>query len=323
MKIAILHHDIEPPELKFKEFFEEKGCLVSFFDIRNVSKKDILSFDLVFNRVYSSVASRDFNSLSKTLSLLKSLEKRGILCINSYSASLADYNKYELYKKLKFHGINTPPTIFIGSKKDIKKNSEKAIKKFNLPLVVKRNCGGKSYEVTKVYSLTELITTLNEMFNLAEEQGYKSGFIIQKFIKSIREHDCRVAVVNGKFLYSYARSFISRNSKDKWMASTSGGSIELDYSAIDEEKEIALMANKAIGGSFSESDVIMTSEGPYIIEVNPTAGYFIDSIDDLERMKIIVQALINRIPEPEMNYQSKNMINLEINNLSTKNECYN
>ena len=176
MKIAILHHDLEAPEPKFKELFEEQGAFVSFFDIRDVSEKDLLSFDLVFNRVYSSVASRDFKSLSKTLKLIKSLEKKGIRCVNSYTASLADYNKYKLYKKLKLNGINTPPTIFVCSRRDIKKNSEKAIKEFGFPLVVKRNCGGKSYEVTKVYSLKELIDTLDKMFDLAKKQSYKSEY---------------------------------------------------------------------------------------------------------------------------------------------------
>ncbi|PIN94333.1 hypothetical protein COU53_04065 [Candidatus Pacearchaeota archaeon CG10_big_fil_rev_8_21_14_0_10_30_48] len=293
LKIAILHHNIEPTEIKFNEYFIQEGCEVFFFDIRQVKIEDLFDCDLVFNRVYSSIASQDFKVLSKTLSLLKSLEERGIKCVNSYLASLADYNKYELYKLLKKQKIRTPPTLFIKSRKKIEVVSDKAIKNFGLPIVAKRNCGGKSYEVSLAHSKEELLQILNKMFDLAEDQNYGAGFILQKFMKSVRNHDCRVAVVEGNFLYSYSRSFIPRNSKYKWMASTSGGSVERPYNSTKEEIEIAKKANLAINSSFSESDIILTSKGPCIIEVNPSAGYFIDSIDDLERMKLIVKNLIN------------------------------
>ncbi len=301
MRIAILHHDIEPTELKFRELFLQQGCIVNFYDIRKVSEKDLSSYDIVLNRVYSSVASRDFNILNKTLYLLKNLEKMNIRCINSYFASLADYNKYKLFKALHENDIPTPSTIFVGSKKEIRLYAKRAIKEFGFPIVVKRNCGGKSYEVSRVDSYKELIFTLNKMFELAEKQNYKAGFIIQKFIKSTRKHDCRVGVVNGEFLFSYARSFISRNSEDKWMASTSGGSIEFPYSCTNDEIELALKSNEAIGASFSESDIIMAKEGPYVIEVNPTPGYFINSIDDLDRMNLVVQKILNKRVYEELN----------------------
>lgn len=296
MKIAILHHDIEPPELKFKELFEKRGCIADLFDIRSVSEEQLLSYDLIFNRVYSSIASRDFNQLKKTLVLLKNLEQKGIRCVNSSTASLADYSKFELFKFLSANGIFTPPTIFLGFKNDIKKKAEKAVKEFGLPIVVKRNCGGKSYDVTKIYSLDELINTLEKNFKVVEKQGYRGGFILQKFIKSIREHDSRVAVIDGKFAFSYARSFVARNSDDKWIASTSGGSYEFEYESTDKEKEISIKANLVIRASFSESDVILTENGPCIIEVNLTPGYFMDNIEDIERMEIVVDMLILQSP---------------------------
>jgi len=296
MKIAIIHHDLEFTENKFKQMFEDRGCYVDFLDIRKINRENeeqLKNYDIILNRVYSSVASRDFNSLLKTLALLKRLEENNIKCINCLGASLTDYSKYELYKVLSTYGIPTPSTIFVSSKKYIKNSREKAIKNFGFPIVIKRNCGGKSYDVTRVYSLNELTYKLKNSFKLAEEQGYKGGFLLQKYIESVREHDCRVAVIEGKFAFSYARSFISRNSKDKWMASTSGGSSEFDYKALSEEKEIAIKANLAIGASLSESDVIMTKTGPYIIEVNLTPGYFVDNTKDLNRMKLIVDNIIS------------------------------
>ena len=91
------------------------------------------------------------------------------------------------------------------------------------------------------------------------------------------------------------------------MASTSGGSIEMNYTANKSEREIAIQANKAIGASFSESDVIMTKKGPYVIEVNPTAGYFVDSLDDIERMQMIISAILNK-SKSEVNFAESGMV---------------
>lgn len=291
--IAILHHDIEPAEIKFKELFLNRGCNVSLFDIRSVSEKELKNFDFVFNRVYSSVASRDYEMLSKTLKLLKKLDKIGIICANSHIASKADYSKYDLYKLLVKNNISTPKTFFVKTDKEISTVSKKALSKLSFPIVVKRNCGGKSYEVKRVYSEKELLSSLREMFDLAKKQNYLGGLLIQEFVPSIRDHDCRVAISNNNFLYSYARTFISRDSEDKWLASTSGGSYEVNYNSTFEEISLAKRANKAINCLFSESDVIMTKNGPCIIEINPSAGYFVESEDDLNRMEVIVQSFLN------------------------------
>ncbi len=304
LKIAILHHDLEPAELKFREMFQQKGCFVDFLDIRNISEEHLLGYDFVFNRVYSSVASRDYIILNKTLCFLKFLEDKGIFCANSFKASLADYNKFELFNFLSKFGIPTPPTIFVSSRHAIEKHAKEAISNFGLPIVVKRNCGGKSYQVTRAHSFEELIQILNEMFDLAEEQKYYAGFILQKFIKSIKDHDCRVGVVNGEFVFSYARSYIARNSEDRWMSSTSGGSYEFPYLVSEAEKDIAIKASLAIGACFSESDIIFTEDGPYVIEVNPSPGYFVDSFDDLERMDTLVNKLLDSLnPLPKSNTQ--------------------
>ncbi len=294
LKIAMLHHDIEPPEEKFKEIFEKKECLIELFDIRNVVLEELKNYDIIINRVYSSVASRDYGILKKILGLLKRLESSGKICINSYMASKADYSKYELFKKLSKHNILTPFTLFVNSSENIEKISFLASKKIGFPLVIKRDCGGKSYDIDKVNTIKELKDSLKNKFKVANEQGYEGGFILQEFMQPLREHDCRIGVVEGNFVFSYARSFVSRNSKDKWIASTSGGSVEFDYSATNEEKNMAIKANLALNASFSESDIILTNKGPCIIEVNISPSYFIDSIDDIQRMEIIADNLINR-----------------------------
>ena len=305
MKIAILHHDIESPEGHFAKLFREYGCDVDFFDIRDTSWEELVSYDLVFNRIYSSIAPRDFKSLVKTIEILKKLEDIGTLCVNSSFASLVDYSKYELYKALSSNGIFTPETIFINSKKNILTSVDEAIESFGFPIVAKRNCGGKSYEVYRVNSRKELIKKLKTMFSVAAKEGYKSGFILQEFIKANRSHDCRIGVVDGKFLFAYSRTFVSRDSDDKWIASTSGGSIENNFEPTREEIELAIKAKRVTNVMYGESDVVMTDKGPCLIEINPSPSYFLDSLDDLERMEMIVDTLVKKIKQPVISIVSE------------------
>ncbi|MEX0920312.1 MAG: ATP-grasp domain-containing protein [Candidatus Pacearchaeota archaeon] len=292
-KVALLHHDMESPELKFKELFEQRGVLIDLVDIRSTSKKELLDYDLIINRVYSSVVSRDSDILKKTLNLLRILEISGKKCINSYRSSRADYSKFELFKELSSKGIPTPKTVFLNSEHRIEKVSKLAEKRLGFPIVVKRDCGGKSYDVDMVKSFDDLVSSLKEKFRVASQEGYNKGFILQEFVSSVREHDCRVGIVGGNFEFSYARSFIPRGSEEKWIASTSGGSVEFEYSPSEAEVNVAMRAASVLDASFSESDIIMTSKGPFVIEVNISPSYFVDSIDDLHRMEIIVNNLIN------------------------------
>ena len=67
----------------------------------------------------------------------------------------------------------------------------------------------------------------------------------------------------------------------------------------------------------------MTNQGPCVIEVNPTAGYFVDSIDDIERMKMIVQSLKNYFSKILMIYKTNSVEIFPKNNIGLKNENFN
>ena len=106
MKIAILHHDLEDSEKKMQELLVEGGILVKMLDVREASIEDFYDVSFVLNRVYASVANRDYSSISKTLALLKALEEKNIKCLNSYLTTFYDYSKYDSYKNLIFLFLN-------------------------------------------------------------------------------------------------------------------------------------------------------------------------------------------------------------------------
>ena len=292
MKIAILHHDLEDSEKKMQELLVEGGILVKMLDVREASIEDFYDVSFVLNRVYASVANRDYSSISKTLALLKALEEKNIKCLNSYLTTFYDYSKYDSYKLFKENNIATPETLFIDSEENILEIANEAIEKFGLPLVVKRNTGGRGKDISRVDASEDLIEDLKKKFKTAEEEKYGGGFIIQELIKSAKSHDMRIGVFNGKFTFSFGRTLIPGDSETNWLASMSNGSEAVQCDASDSQKELAENVTNLIGARFNEVDILFSEEGPIIIENNPTPNYT-TSEKGVKRIKTFVECLKN------------------------------
>ncbi|MFA6255527.1 MAG: hypothetical protein WC675_05950 [Patescibacteria group bacterium] len=294
MKIYILHHDLEPAEEAMKELFASKNIDTELIDIRDAKLACFKGSCLVLNRVYASVANRDYPSILKTLNLLKELEANNYYCLNSYKTSLFDYDKFESFKVMKDDGVYTPETFFIDNLDGVNSFLGSTAGSFGPPFIVKRNTGGRGKDVSKVNSLDGLYLDLEDKFNRAEKEGYRGGFIVQEFVKP--ERDCRIGIIDGSFAFSYKRTLISKSEDDSpWLCSVCSGSEEHEYDANEDEIRTALKASRSIGADFNELDLIHTDKGPCVIENNPTPGYLISDTRDKERMERFVEAIIKNL----------------------------
>jgi glutathione synthase/RimK-type ligase-like ATP-grasp enzyme len=273
MRIAILHQDLEWAEEELQRLMNKKGAESILFDIRNVNIDDLRNFDLVLNRVYASVANRNYLDNVKVLELLKKLESEGVRCLNSYETSLCDYSKFFASQKMNEKCVRNPKTVLIKGIEEVDKAKEYA-GKLGYPLIVKRDMGGRGKDVYKVDIEEEMILAITNIFSEKLNGGYGGCVILQEFMKSVRDHDCRIAIVNGQYAFSYKRSLICEGKKDEpWMASVSRGSVQGDYIPSQEEIDIALESTNSIGATFNEVDMVFTENGPAIIENNPTPNY--------------------------------------------------
>ena len=294
MKIGILHHDLEFAEKKIAEVFNKKGHESFLIDVRDAKITDFDDTHLVLNRVYASVANRDYPSIKKTLELLKELEEKGIECLNSHKTSVFDYDKYLSSVAMTEANIRNPKTILINEENDAKETAEYLADKLGLPIIIKRNIGGRGKDISRVSTIDGIASDLEEKFKNSNKEGYLGGFIAQEFAKSNRDYDCRLGVIDGKVVFSYSRSLTSSNSEDKWLASVSNGSVEGIYEAQEIEKEMGIKASSVIGAQFNELDIMFTSDGPIIIENNPTPNYF-DCPDDIERIESFVDIIVGNM----------------------------
>ena len=223
---------------------------------------------------------------------MKELEEKNIKCLNSYLTTFYDYSKYDSYKLFKENNIATPETLFIDSEENILGIANEAIEKFGLPLVVKRNTGGRGKDISRVDTSGDLIEDLKNKFKNAKEEEYGGGFIIQELIKSVKSHDMRIGVFNGKFTFSFGRTLIPGDSETKWLASMSNGSEAVQCDASDSQKILAENVTNLIGARFNEVDILFSEKGPIIIENNPTPNYT-TSEKGIKRIKTFVECLKN------------------------------
>ena len=272
VRIAILHQDLEWAERELKKKLTENGAEVDLHDVRHVDRESLMNFDLVLNRVYASVANRDCRDNNLTLELLDYLEKNGVRCLNSADTTRADYSKFTSYEMMKNLGVPTPETIKIESVDDILRTEEFADDK-GYPIVVKRDMGGRGKEVCLIRDRDGLVSHLQNVLISDTEQTYSAGFVVQEFISSNRDYDCRINIINGNYVHSFSRTLIPYGSDIAWLASTSNGSIKKPYQPSDEEIAVAIAATNSIGALFNEVDMAFTEKGPVIIENNPTPNY--------------------------------------------------
>lgn len=277
MKIAILHQDLEYQEEVIKSEFEKKGFHCSLFDVRTLVKDDLLSFDLVLNRVFASVANRDYRDNLTTLEILAFLEDNSIKVINSLEATKVDYSKYYASKLLLDNGVLTPKTFFCNDLSNETLSSlDSFLSELSFPVILKRDLGGRAKDLHKVNSKDKLLALLKDKLTSVNslDDGYAAGYIVQEFVESILDHDYRISVIAGDVCFSSTRSLLDFDGSGKpWLSSASNGSKVLFTDAPRNVIDLAKKSTSVIGALLNEVDIIITAKGPYLIENNPTPNF--------------------------------------------------
>ncbi len=267
MDVIVLIHDLEWTEKKIYEILRREGYAVEYADIRDISSGEILTKNpkLVLNRVYASVANRDYLILEKNINLLSELCNAGISVINSYAATLSDYSKYHAYLLMAASGIPTPNTILVDADSAL---TEIIHLLGGCPIIVKRDTGGRGVDLKKCSSLTEVSHAIEV---IRSSNDYKGKIILQEFIESSRAYDYRVCVVGNCLAYAHGRTLIPTDDGRAWLASASLGSKNIPIKEVpDQLKDIALATSKALQADLNTLDVIETKAGFLVIENNLT-----------------------------------------------------
>ena len=214
--------------------------------------KPLSGYDVVIPRIGASITRYG-------TAVLRQFEMMGTRTPNPAEAILRARDKLRAHQLLAAKGIDMPVTVFGDSPDD---TNDLLSMLGPPPHVVKLNEGtqGRGVILTEKHSASR---------GVAEAlRGLYANFLIQEFIGEAEGRDLRCLVVGDQVVASMRRTAAEGDFRSNLHA---GGTAEA-AKASRAEQQVAVRSAKALGLGVAGVDLIRSSRGPLVLEVNSTPG---------------------------------------------------
>jgi ribosomal protein S6--L-glutamate ligase len=191
--------------------------------------------------------------------LTRQFEALNVFCLNSSTAITQSRDKLFSLQLLLQSGIDIPTTGFANSPLD----TNDLIKMVGgSPLIVKLLEGtqGKGVVLAETKKAAESVINAFKSLN--------ANILVQEFIKEASGKDLRLFVVDGKVVATIQREAMP----GEFRANIHLGGTATVIKPTPEEKKIAIRAAKAMDLKVAGVDIIRSSKGPLLLEVNSSPG---------------------------------------------------
>ena len=191
--------------------------------------------------------------------LTRQFEAMKVFCLNSSAAITQSRDKLYSLQLLLNHGVNIPTTGFANSPLD----TDDLIKMVGgSPLIVKLLEGtqGKGVVLAETKKAAESVINAFKSLN--------ANILVQEFIKEANGKDIRCFVIDGKVVAAIQREAFP----GEFRANIHLGGTASIIKITAEEKRIAIKAAKAMDLKVAGVDIIRSSKGPLLLEVNSSPG---------------------------------------------------
>lgn len=191
--------------------------------------------------------------------VVRQFEMMGAFTTTESEALVRSRDKLRSLQVLSRAKIGLPKTVFTNYSRDV----EGVIKQVGgTPLVIKLLEGTQGVGVVLAETKNAAESVI-EAFN-----GLQARVIVQEFIKEAKGADIRAFIVDGQVVGA-----MKRQGKEGEFRSNlhRGGSAEV-IQLTDEEEITAVKATKAMGLGVAGVDMLQSSRGPLILEVNSSPG---------------------------------------------------
>ena len=258
---------------KFQAKCKERGikCFVAYSDscyLQKDGEEDVWTIynsgddkGFILDKEKTVVLTRkSVANLKFSLDTLSQIEKRDIYVVNSRDCIEKCNDKYRTILLLNDAGVQCPKTALVADEAMLDKAIDKVGGKF--PVVMKTISGSKGIGVFKADSMEGLKSTLQAIWKM----NSTTEILMQEYIGS--DGDIRVHVLNGSVIGAMKRLRISGDFRSNYSLGSEIEKIKL----TDEQKEMAILASKAVGGVWTGVDIIQSGKQNYVIEVNSSPG---------------------------------------------------
>lgn len=191
--------------------------------------------------------------------VVRQFEMMGAFTTTESEALVRSRDKLRSLQVLSRAKIGLPKTVFTNYSRDVSGLIEQA---GGTPLVIKLLEGTQGVGVV-LADTKNAAESVIEAFN-----GLQARVIVQEYIKEAKGADIRAFVVDGHVVGA-----MKRQGKEGEFRSNlhRGGSAEI-VELSDEEEIAAVKATKAMGLGVAGVDLLQSSRGPLILEVNSSPG---------------------------------------------------
>ncbi|WBX71293.1 30S ribosomal protein S6--L-glutamate ligase [Tenacibaculum retecalamus] len=191
--------------------------------------------------------------------VIRQFEMMKVFTAVSSTGLVRSRDKLSSLQKLARAGVGLPKTVFTNYTKDVEHIIDSV---GGAPLVLKLLEGTQGLGVV-LAETQNAATSVLEAFN-----GLGARVIAQEFIKEAGGADIRAFVVDGKVVGAMKRQGKEGEFRSNLHRGGNANIIEL----TDEEERTALKATKAMGLGIAGVDMLQSSKGPLVLEVNSSPG---------------------------------------------------
>ncbi len=195
-----------------------------------------------------------------SIAVVRHFELMGVPVVNAASAIETAKNKLSCLQLLAKKGVPVPDTLISRYPRDLDKMMKLV---GGPPLILKLLRGTQGTGVIFAESKASVESMLETIWSLGED------IMIQRFIAESRGKDIRVLVINGEVCAAMRRIGPEGEFRSNIHRGGVGEAVQLPKAF----ERIAVRAAQAAGLALAGVDVLESSSGPMVIEVNASPGF--------------------------------------------------
>lgn len=191
--------------------------------------------------------------------LVRQFEMMNVYCLNKADPILSSRDKLNTMQLLSHENLPFPITSFSNSVYETKQLMQMV---GGAPLVIKLLEGTKGIGVVLAESNKAAESVINAFKSL------KADILVQEYIKESKGRDIRCFVVGDQVVAAMER----QAEEGEFRANIHLGGKACAVEITEEEREIAIRAVKTVGLEVAGVDMVRSSSGPKILEINSSPG---------------------------------------------------
>ncbi len=216
-----------------------------------------------------AIIPRIANSMTKYgTAIVRQFEMQGVYTTANSIAITRSRDKLRSLQLLSRAGIGIPKTVFSRNTADIDDLIDEI---GSMPIIIKLARGTHGNGVVLAETKKAAKSVL-QAFYLSDDDG--TNILLQEFVAESAGEDIRCFVVGGRVVASMKRQSLDDDFRSNLHQGAEGATVKL----TDEEAKVAVKAAKTMGLPICGVDLMRSSHGPLVLEVNASPGFGIEKI---------------------------------------------